>query len=1166
MKLVFYTLLAFVCPLLCIAQQDASFESLINVGTKSPEVASLGKFGNIPVGNCTGIPGITIPVYEINIGKIKMPISLDYHAGGNRVDEVASSVGLGWALNGIGVVSRNVVGIPDEGQFGYINEPDGQLVSMAQDSYSSYLYSLRHQQADAEPDIFAYSLNGKSGKFVFNKDGSVMQIPATNNKIVFEPGSGFTITDENGIAYIFHDKQLTQLSGEPESGITSYYSAWHLTKMVDANGTDTVYFSYESSCNISYQNVKNFSYTIGMLGMSCSIHDLGGGATEAGVATSMGVQENEFGQTITYYDSYPKEISWRGGKISFVNACDRTDVTGSGERLSEIKVYSNLNGSLTQVKDIKLYQTYFFNPGNTLNDKNYRLKLDSVGYLPVNTTEQPQMFRMTYRTDLSMAPRESFAQDRWGFNNGQTNNTSLMPNQTQLYNGLYYSFGGANREADSLAMLAWMIQSVEYPTRGKTVFEFEPHKYYTDLAHLQPNSVSCDAYGGVQQSNQTTFTVNSYSSTFTYNVFISKFNYPDVTDRPRVILIDQTTGQQVLFVGTVPTTATDQDYSTGTVAINLIQGHTYQLQTYIYTNNSNVKATALISWMETYPDVIDTKNGGGLRVKSITNYDLDGNFINKDFYQYGDDNTGVVLTPQYYQDINFEKIVRRQGCAGGTLDPTCKYFYEYSEEVTPGYTYIFHANSIFPTSQYSGSPVLYRKVTKYQMDAAGNTNGKTVYYYQVYQDASTIDNKAIADMTPTGYQNTGIYLISNTWKNGVLLSEESYKSTPAGYVLVAKTDNTYTTSRLSNQNVLKVKYTYLHLGCEFGSMTSSGEETLFSVPVNTGAMLLTNTTNTTWDNNGFPMVTSQTYTYDGVPLLPTKKESTNSKKETSTENLQYPNNLAASGNTYQKMVDRNIMAVVTDQKLLNGVQQSLTTINYDDWFADSKLLQPSRIDLQVAANPVETRARFNKFDPYGNILQQQQENDIYQSYIWDYDSVYPVAQCYNADYNSIAYTSFEANGQGNWTISSAARPSGGVTGSNYYDMSNGSITKTGLSSGTTYIVSYWTNTPTPFTITGTQGAAFQGKTIGNWHYYEHTVSGVTQVTIPQSSGGIDELRLYPSNAQMKTYTYAPLIGTTSSCSANNTIIYYEYDGLGRLKLVRDQDGNVLKTYEYHYKQ
>jgi YD repeat-containing protein len=64
---------------------------------------------------------------------------------------------------------------------------------------------------------------------------------------------------------------------------------------------------------------------------------------------------------------------------------------------------------------------------------------------------------------------------------------------------------------------------------------------------------------------------------------------------------------------------------------------------------------------------------------------------------------------------------------------------------------------------------------------------------------------------------------------------------------------------------------------------------------------------------------------------------------------------------------------------------------------------------------------------------------------------------------------------------------------------------------------------------------------------------------------IDELRVCPAGALMTTYTYDPLNGLTSQCDENNRITYYEYDTMGRLRDVKDQDGNVIKTIDYHYR-
>jgi len=55
-------------------------------------------------------------------------------------------------------------------------------------------------------------------------------------------------------------------------------------------------------------------------------------------------------------------------------------------------------------------------------------------------------------------------------------------------------------------------------------------------------------------------------------------------------------------------------------------------------------------------------------------------------------------------------------------------------------------------------------------------------------------------------------------------------------------------------------------------------------------------------------------------------------------------------------------------------------------------------------------------------------------------------------------------------------------------------------------------------------------------------------------------------AQVITYTYKPFQGITSQTDARGRKSFYEYDDFNRLKIVKDHDGNILKTYSYNYKQ
>jgi hypothetical protein len=198
----------------------------------------------------------------------------------------------------------------------------------------------------------------------------------------------------------------------------------------------------------------------------------------------------------------------------------------------------------------------------------------------------------------------------------------------------------------------------------------------------------------------------------------------------------------------------------------------------------------------------------------------------------------------------------------------------------------------------------------------------------------------------------------------------------------------------------------------------------------------------------------------------------------------------------------------------------------------------------------------------GNPLQSTGHDGIPNSYVWDYSNKEPIAKVTNATVDQVAYTSFESDGGGNWTIASSLRDAGGITGGQSYNLGNGSCSKSGLTSANTYVVSYWSKTGVSYTVTGS-ASSIQGKTINGWTYFEHKVIGVSAVSIT-GTGDVDELRLYPASAQMTTYTYSPVFGMTSQCDVDNRVAYYFYDALGRLQYIKDQDGNILKTIDYHY--
>jgi YD repeat-containing protein len=325
-----------------------------------------------------------------------------------------------------------------------------------------------------------------------------------------------------------------------------------------------------------------------------------------------------------------------------------------------------------------------------------------------------------------------------------------------------------------------------------------------------------------------------------------------------------------------------------------------------------------------------------------------------------------------------------------------------------------------------------------------------------------------------------------------------------------------------------------------------------------------------------------------------------SKGDTLVTKIKYPQDYIPTDSTYtgntilDSMIGRNMVSETIEKQdsfyysgsstgYITGAQLSLFRISSGSSY---NTIVPDRTYKLAVNSPVtnfqpfaisgntttlDSRYRqmvsFDQYDGYNNLQQYTPVDQNSVSFVWDYSHIYPIAQVKNAALADVAATSFEADGTGNWSYTgSSTADTTAITGSFSYNLgqTGGNITKSGLTSGTTYVLSYWTKNSSPFSISGTvSGYPIQGKTIRGWTYYEHKLTGQTALTI-SGTGYIDELRLYPATAQMTTYTYSPLVGTTTACDVDNKVTYYFYDAYQRLIRIKDQDGNIIRTIQYHY--
>lgn len=192
------------------------------------------------------------------------------------------------------------------------------------------------------------------------------------------------------------------------------------------------------------------------------------------------------------------------------------------------------------------------------------------------------------------------------------------------------------------------------------------------------------------------------------------------------------------------------------------------------------------------------------------------------------------------------------------------------------------------------------------------------------------------------------------------------------------------------------------------------------------------------------------------------------------------------------------------------------------------------------------------------------------SFIYGYNNSIVTAEVTNANQNQIAFSSFESSDKGNWTYSGTPVGSAtdlGRTGNKYYNLASGNIQRTGTQKGK-YTLTYWAVGDPAVTGTNyTLVSKTTETTINGWILYRVIFSlSADQSTITISgTAKIDEARLHPYDALMATSTYDPLIGKTSETDPNNRTTYYIYDEFNRIKIIKDQSGNIRKSMSYNYK-
>lgn len=525
---------------------------------------------------------------------------------------------------------------------------------------------------------------------------------------------------------------------------------------------------------------------------------------------------------------------------------------------------------------------------------------------------------------------------------------------------------------------------------------------------------------------------------------------------------------------------------------------------------------------------------GGLRIKEIGDYEKTGTAPVKKIYKYGSGETGmgILLIPaeglaSYKQTINFTwwDVYCNAACWGKRM--------------------VITGRPLYDLGGLNGAPVVYPEARVYDENSSTMPNGKQVFKFNVYAETFLGVDQAYCN---------GRFQLNDNWKGG----DETYTGSYIGNTSDKSEEITSNYSLYLNNSITgtKVGRKMIHEGICTYVPPNIADFYYFDYPVYSGLKKLTSTAARQYSSlsqSDYVEIQSS-YDYDNLDNMHqqlTGKTVTNSAGTSDVTKYWYPKdyNSAISGS----LLSSHIIGVPLKEEsyrggnLISGKVTHYNGYGYPDTIflleTDKPLSAPTHNPGQLVPSGYLKRTDLT-YDANQNFITIQKSDDNKTSYMWGYDNDKPIAEINNSVTNGYYFNGFE-NSEGNSALNDSKTGRKSRTGGFTKSVSP-------LDSGA-YILSYWSKSGNSWSFNTTIVSV---NLISGQNYGSYTIS---------LSGQLDDVRLYKKKSVMKTYTYDPLVGLTSVSDENNVIIYYEYDASGRLKYIRDQDGNILQYTDYHYK-
>lgn len=1129
--------------------EDNDFAKII---PPSPIAYELGKYGQIPIGFFTGTPNISVPLYKFNAGLLTLDISLSYNSNGIKVDQLESNVGLGWSLNLGGVITRIVRDLPDEDSYQYFPEED-----IGEDIYSPFAVEYFNNAAnnpdmDSESDLYMYNFNGYSGKFTFSNNKETEWMP--HNVLTLVPRCNelseiyFEIITETGIKYVFAKIEratyLKQLDGGVGDDLNPpVITAWYLTQIIHPGG-DQIIFNYEFNEYTFQSSVSQFYYKAYAQG-GCP------GGPNCGTANNIETYNN-----ICYiYGQRVKEIHSNNPDYGTIT------VNYNQNHPDNTIVNYKLISSISVDHGSDLIENINF---NYLPTENNRLFLSKINFKDIE-----KQYCFEYIEPELLCQRLSFSQDYWGYFNHKANYYFVPKMDASIFENSPW-FG--NRDPNNIFAQKGLLKKITYPTKGYSEFEYEMNTYWgSQPVYPPPIEIHLEAITDENTFGTTVSEVSSVIKT-SHDVFIFssvQFNInggiecdPNTYPWPIEAIIsikNLLTNQYInIFnyseiigwysVGEFPVIFENQD---GSFKVRFEEGTSYEVTLKVLRPCLAAYLT-LEYYGEAIEDIYTNIETGGSRIKKITVYDPISEKETQSVYyynKYGD--LGISSGDPGTKGYFIAKGINRLTCAFGDY-----YDCEYN---------VLGSESQIPLINSGNNNIYYRYVTL-SLGGENFENGGETHEFIINRDVPG------NEMLGSGFAQNGAAFTNIGWDHGLEKSTEVFKIINDQKIALSEQLNFFKNDerkfKISHSYSITKNFDLTYYGPYFYLCK---EEDLTKIE---RVRICTENHQHTWAIGGVPFVNDEYYCI--APPFPFKQHN-------SWDTIYHPCYGGSEGDTiFNYNVYENLNIIEYINYSFWHYLDSTVFINYDQlgnnpvttykkYFYDNErhIQLTSTIEKDSKGNIIQTQLRYpqdyNEIENFANLIdaniisvpvveEEYYNNKIIAGRLNKYNDLglpIEIDKYENSDlldkplYDPAVITTIPEFYEKKIDIQ--------------YDPGNNKMIQ--QQPANDIITSY---------IWGYNFTQVVAK-IENAEYYtvlqamQTPIEGIQNMNDNELRSVFENLRSNLPNAMISSYTYKSGVGMTSETDPVGKTIYYEYDNFWRLKFIKDNDGNIIKRYRYHYK-